>query len=794
MAQGRSAPGGGVVQRDAPARIRWLTGAGMALLGLALAAAGGWLALLGGSWYYALAGAGLIACGVLIALGRRAGVWAYGALLSGTAIWALWEAGLDAWGLTPRLFEPMALGAWLLTPWVRGRLDGPIWPGLPSWAPRAGMAAAAAIACAPLIALATAPRPTAPAAPAPASPAGQDWPHYGRDAGGLRHAPLTQIHPGNVASLTVAWRARLGEVGDTLEATPLKIKDTLFLCTARNTVIALDAATGAEKWRHDPEIKLGRVMLSACRGVAYHAAAAEPEEAGACAARILVATMDARLIAVDAQTGTRCAGFGQGGEVSLLEGLGEVSPGQYYVTSPPTVAGGRVIVGAAVFDNLTLDAPSGVIRAFDAQSGALAWAWDMGRPERTGAPAPGETYTRNTPNAWISFAADEALGLVYVPTGNPGGDFWGGSRRPFDEKYGSAVVALEIATGRARWSFQTTRHDLWDYDVPAQPVLVDLRTPEGVKPALVQATKRGEVFVLDRRTGAPIAPVTERPAPLGASEGDWTAPMQPYSAVSVAPKPLTEADMWGMTPIDHLGCRIWFRRLRYEGNFTPPGLKPTLKYPGALGVIDWGGVAVDPERGLVIANTSAIAYVDRLLPRAEAPPFAQSMSAERSYAWGPHEGAPFVSNTQTFTSKLDIPCTAPPWGRLAALNLRTGATLWSISLGTARDSGPRRRALGLPLPMGVPNTGGAITTSSGLVFVAATVDRYLRAFDTGTGRELWRGRLPAAGHATPMTYSTADGRQFVVIAAGGHVSMGPRLGDEIVAFALPAAAQASAKR
>jgi quinoprotein glucose dehydrogenase len=485
--------------------------------------------------------------------------------------------------------------------------------------------------------------------------------------------------------------------------------------------------------------------------------------------------------------------------VDLTAGLGEAKPGYYFMTSAPLVAAHKAIVGGWVDDNADVDMPSGVIRAFDTASGRFAWAWDMGRPDRTGAPPPGETYTRSTPNAWGPLSADEALGLAYVPLGNPSPDFWGGRRRPFDEHYGSSVVALDLATGRPRWSFQMAHHDLWDYDTPSQPTLIDLPIGGRIVPALVQSTKQGELFVLDRRTGQPLTRVAEKPVPQGAAPGDHVSPTQPFSVgmPTLRLPVLQERDMWGVTPIDAMVCRIRFRQARYDGPFTPPSPDhETLTFPGSMGVTDWGGVSIDPVRHLLIANISAISYRTRLVPRAQAPKWLDVDPVHGvhpkpgdppiDYWYNPQVGTPFALHTRPFLGPLGVPCTRPPWGRMVAIDLATRKEVWSRTIGTARDSGPMGYPTGLPIPMGTPNIGGTLVTQGGLVFFGGTLDRYLRAYSVADGRELWRSRLSAGAQAGPMSYVTKDGRQLVVVAAGGHIGLQTKLGDAIIAYGLPA--------
>jgi quinoprotein glucose dehydrogenase len=434
--------------------------------------------------------------------------------------------------------------------------------------------------------------------------------------------------------------------------------------------------------------------------------------------------------------------------------------------------------------------PSGVIRAFDAVTGKFAWAWDMGRPDRNTEPGPGETYTPGTPNSWSVMSADEALGLVYVPTGNATPDYHGGHRSPEMDKYSSSVVALDVASGKARWSFQTTHHDLWDYDVPAQPVLVDLA--DG-RPALIQPTKRGEMFMLDRRTGEPIATVSEKNVPVSHVLGERSSPTQPFSTglPSFAGPMPSEKTMWGLTPVDQAWCRLRFKQARFEGALTPIGDdKPTITWPGALGGNNWGSVAVDPVSRIMIVNSSHVINYNRLLPRAVADAMGLKPVPKPSFenVAGPvaQAGAPFAASISPFLSPLVAPCTQPPYGLISAVDLNTRKLLWQEPFGTARDSGPLLLSTGLPIPMGVPNIGGAVITASGLAFIGATQEHMIRAYDIRTGKELWKGRLPAGGNATPISYwSTKSHRQFVVMAAGGHGGILSGYGDQLIAFALP---------
>jgi quinoprotein glucose dehydrogenase len=610
------------------------------------------------------------------------------------------------------------------------------------------------------------------------------WRHYGRTLSGTRYSPVAQITAANADGLEVAWTYRTGDLPEKLkeaknlpafEATPLKVGDALFLCTPTNVVISLDADTGKERWRHDPRTDTKGHYLVTCRGVAYHESKDGPEP---CRRRIIAATLDGRLLALDADSGTACRGFGVDGTVSLKEGQGKVEPGYYAVTSAPTVAGDVVIVGGLVLDGIATDMPSGVVRAFDAVTGKLRWAWDSGSPGPVQL-ANQASYSRGSANAWSGFSADESLGLVYVPTGNRAPDYFGGKRLPHEERYSSSVVALEIATGKLRWAFQTVHHDLWDYDVASQPVLVDMQIHGAVVPVLIQPTKQGQVFVLDRRTGDPVSRVEERTVPRGTVAGERVSATQPFSVEmpSLHPMTLSESDIWGLTALDRALCLKEFNKHRHEGLFTPPSTQGTVTYPSNLGASSWGSVAVDEARQIMIANTNRIASIVTLIPRDQ----VSALQATGEYV-APQTGTPFGVHVTPFLSAIGVPCTPPPWGALTAVDLRTKKVLWEQPLGTTRDLNP----LGVSFSWGVPNQGGGVT-GGGVIFIGATSDNYLRAIDILTGREIWRGRLPAGGQATPMTYvSERSGRQFVVIAAGGHKHLGTTLGDYVIAYALPA--------
>jgi quinoprotein glucose dehydrogenase len=632
-------------------------------------------------------------------------------------------------------------------------------------------------------------------APDPATLRVTEWPAYGGDPGGQRHARLDTITPDNVDGLTHAWTYRHGDVSDgkgavssttAFQNTPILIGDLLYLCTPFNRVIALDPATGTEKWVHDPEIDLsGRYANQlVCRGVTAWRDEASSSEA-ACKRTIFTATNDARLIALDARTGERCASFGQNGEVDLNEGPGEQKwQGEYQVTSPPVVVDDVVVVGSAIGDNVRIDAPSGVVRGFDARTGELRWAWDLAPPgfdyETEATSDAG--YALGTPNVWAPMSVDERRKLIFVPTGNAAPDYYSGERTDMDH-YGSSIVALHGVTGEVVWHFQTVHNDLWDFDVPAQPSLTTVDVDGRPRPALVQATKMGMLFVLDRETGVPIFPVEERPVPTqGAVPGEAVSPTQPISSIPMLIRhEISEDDAWGITAWDRGRCRDRIGALRFDGMYTPPSLQGTIMYPGNAGGTNWGGIAIDPDRRLALVRSSDLPWVVTLIERER---FQEERDAHRGHEHGPQHGTPYGMRRDMLVSPLGLPCVPPPWGTLSAVDLHTGRIRWQVPHGTIRDLAP----VPLPLTWGVPGIGGPMVMSTGLTFIAAALDDYLRAFSTESGRELWKARLPAGGQATPMSYQVEFGdgsaRQFVLIAAGGHGRAGSTLGDHLVAFAL----------
>jgi quinoprotein glucose dehydrogenase len=551
-------------------------------------------------------------------------------------------------------------------------------------------------------------------------------------------------------------------------------------------VIALDPETGEQRWVFDPGLRAKRAAGPyplTCRGVAYWDS--REYGVGPCQRRIFLGTRDSELIAIDADTGKACADFGEAGRVALREGIGEAPDWEYYPTSPPVVVRDVVAIGALVADSVRVDAPSGVVRGFDVRTGALVWAWDPVPPGWKTEPGSeprnaGQVYQSGTPNVWAPLSVDEERGLVFVPTGNASPDSFGGLRRGLDH-YASSTVALDAASGRVVWHFQTVHHDVWDYDVASQPTLFQIDGVGGGTAAVAQATKMGHVFLLDRETGEPLYPVEERPVPQAGVAGETLSPTQPFPThpPPLHPTRVTPESAWGFTPIDEADCREKITAHRSEGIFTPPSLEGSIQYPGSAGGMNWGGVSIDPVRGILYANQTRAAAVVQLIPRAEFDRLDPAASQYPNELY-PMAGSPYGVKRSPLLSSFGAPCTPPPWGSLTAVDLRTGSVLWESTLGTTRDQAP----FPIWLSLGAPNLGGSIATASGLVFIAATTDKFFRAFDARSGEEIWSRRIPYTANSTPLSYRLhPQGRQFVVLAAGGHGWSEP--GDALIAYALP---------
>ncbi|UJJ32526.1 membrane-bound PQQ-dependent dehydrogenase, glucose/quinate/shikimate family [Halopseudomonas maritima] len=775
------------------ATVHWfvrLAAGAVGLCGLALLTGGIYLALLGGSWYYAVAGAGMVVAAATLWQGRLTGVNTYLLVLFFTVAWSIYDAGFAFWPSVPRLVTVVALGAVIL-------LSVPLLPARhrPSSSRLyiAGGLALTMVFCGFLIAMFF-PHPiisresvSLDGAPSAATKAvGNNWMAWGKSGGGTRYAELEQITPENVKDLEVAWTARTGFIAEQSEnlqdqTVPLYVDSTLYHCAPAGQVSALDGTTGEIKWQFDPRAQSDD--WKRCRALAY----VEAGEGDRCGARVVLTTVDARLIAIRAADGTPCPSFGRNGTVDLWTGMGDANPEFLTNSSGPIVARGKIVLGGRVIDNVTLGEPSGVVRAYDAITGAPAWVWDLGQPDLKSVEGQERLFTKGTPNVWSVLSYDERLGMVYLPLGNATPDIYGGQRRPFDDEYSSSIVALNIDTGEEVWKFQTVHHDLWDYDLPAQPILADLPDGQGNQvPALIQLTKRSQIFVLDRRTGEPIKRVQERPVPSSDKtiEGEYYADTQPYSIdmPAIGTTPLTEAQMWGATPIDQMVCRILFRKYRYDGEFTTPSTRWSIIWPGPMGGANYGGGAIDEERRILVMAEMRLPMVQRLVKREEADKDLE-YTGESGYFF-PMSGTPYIMERFPFFSPLMIPCREPIWGAYSGIDLVSGKQLWQQPAGTAKDIALGNVQPGLAFQVGLPPLGGATVTRSGLAFAGGFQDFYLRAYETATGRELWKGRLPTGTQAFPITYQGTDGQQYVVVSASGARGNPVQWGDYIIAFAL----------
>ncbi|WP_428926064.1 membrane-bound PQQ-dependent dehydrogenase, glucose/quinate/shikimate family [Marinibacterium sp. SX1] len=784
-----------------------LLGLVLALMGLGLAIGGGMLIARGGSWYYLAMGLALIASGAEIARGSRQGAVIYTLAFVATLAWAWWEAGPDFWALHARIFTFLVLFVVVMAlhPLTLKRAGRA--PATGAFLTLAGLGLVGVIAMGwgmflphgrHDMTLATGQVPQA-------ADARTDWPDYGADADGTRFAALTQITPDTVQDLEVAWTVHTGDTpvspgggGAEDQGTPLMVGNDLYFCTPNNTVLSVNATTGAENWRHD--FPTDTRTWVRCRGLGYldtTAALPQPTLPGStpitpldttigapCARRIYMNTIDAVLVALDAETGELCQDFGTAGMVDLKAGLGDAQSPLYSLTSAPTVAGSTIVVGGRVADNVALDMPGGVIRGFDAISGEMRWAFDPGNPDDRDAPAPGQIFTRSTPNVWAPMTWDADSNTIYMGVGNAAIDLWGVARTPEDEAYGGTLLALDATTGDEKWRYQTVRHDLWDYDVPMQPTLIDF---DGT-PALVVGTKVGQLFVLDRVTGQPLTRVDDMPVKPATIPNERYATTQPVSVgmPQIGAEHLTEADMWGATPFDQLMCRVIFRGYRYDGLFTAPDTDYSLSYPGSLGGLNWGGLSYDPTANVLFVNDMRLGLWVHMEPQdtgAQASDGSEAVNAGMGAV--PLKGTPYSVMKNRFLSPLGIPCQEPPFGTLTAIDMDSQQVAWEAPLGTVQDTVLFGVKMRLPLPVGMPTIGGSLATQGGLVFFAATQDYWLRAFDSATGKQVWKARLPVGSQGTPISYvSPEDGRQYVVISAGG-ARQSPDRGDYLIAFALP---------
>ena len=805
MEKGKGAAGG-------TRALLLIIGVLIALVGVVLLGGGGYLASLGGSPYFLLMGVALAAGGALIAVRKPIGAWVVALAMLATVVWALVDVGLVFWPLFSRLF----------TFGVIALVVALIYPTLKKAAGDHGGRGAYALAVVLVVALVAGfgatfvPHPSVAASgdgpavqPVDPDQAQKNWEHYGNTAGGSRFAALDQITRANVKDLQVAWTYHTGDVAESNgngaedQLTPLQVGDKVFICTPHNNLIALDADSGRELWRND--INAQSSVWQRCRGLAYFDADAplqQPSAAGAaavpsvaiaeganCRRRLLTNTIDARLIAVDADTGALCEGFGDNGQVDLKAGLGAAPDPHYQLTSPPLLAGTTVVVGGRVADNVQTDMPGGVIRGFDVVSGAMRWAFDPGNPEDRQAPADGQSYVRSTPNAWAPMSYDPAMNTLFLPMGSSSTDLYGAERTELNHRYGASILALDATTGAEKWVYQTVHNDLWDFDLPMQPSLIDFPQADGSKvPAVVIGTKAGQIYVLDRATGQPLTEVRNVPVKSADIKGEQYALEQPLSVgmPQIGAQTLTESDMWGATPFDQMLCRISFKQMRYEGLYTAPGTDVSLSFPGSLGGMNWGSLSTDPVNDYIFVNDMRLGLWVQMIPAENRGPASSGGEAVNTGMGAvPLKGTPYAVNKNRFLSLAGIPCQAPPFGTLTAIDMKTRKIAWQVPVGTVEDTGPLGIKMRLPMPVGMPTLGGSLATQSGLVFFAGTQDYYLRAFDSGTGKEVWKQRLPVGSQGTPMTYvSPKTGKQFIVVTAGG-ARQSPDRGDYVIAYALP---------
>lgn len=793
----------------------------LGLLGAALAYQGASLAAAGGTLYYVLVGLALIGSAALLAAGKKLGFLLFTLASVATLVWAIVESGSNGWAYIPRT-------AWLVMVSVVFLLFWPVVKRrIPSISRFAWFTVNGAL---PLVMLALILIPitwfsgvqladassasqrseafsrvavSAPDGNVAASQDKSNWPAYAGSNLGNHYSPADQITPENVKNLTKVWEYHhkdLPKPGEKVaflnEATPLKVGDALYSCTPTQRAISINAETGQENWQFDPQVDYQSIAGNGanCRGVAFYA---QPQATGQCAQRIIWGTADQRLVAVDAATGTLCENFGNGGYVDLKVGTGDFRNGSAAVTSAPTIVRGTVVVGGQVIDSDIRPAPSGVVRGFDAVTGQLKWAFDIGRPGITTAPAEGETYTLSTPNSWAPLSADDELGLVYVTLGNPAGDFFGGERTEAEEKYGSSLVAIDAETGKERWHFQTVHHDTWDYDLSPQPSLIDFPTENGVRKAVIQATKSAQLFVLDRETGEPLVDVTEMPVKTDGAPGEKLSPTQPMSLdmpntmgrPSRTHEILTESSTWGLTPFDHMECRKDFVQARYDNAPFTPAVpdQASLIYPGHHGGMNWGGLMVDPQRGLIVLNNQRMPYMQSLVSRENLDAMGAKSYQEapgQSKGFRVQQGQPYGATKGPWLSSMNMPCIAPPWGFISAIDLRTKDVAWSRPFGTGYDTGP----MGIPSrtkwQIGTPSDATGVVTAGGITFIGAAVDQFVRAYNSQTGELLWEDRVPAGTQASPLTYMH-NGRQYFVMVVGGHARIPTKIGDSIIAWALP---------
>lgn len=791
------------------------------LLGLVLLAAGLFFVIggvklisLGGSWYFTIAGVLTVVSAIQFFRRKSSAVLIFVLVFIGTVIWAIQDAGIDFWPLVSRLvfFGGMLLLALLTYPALRKREGKPSAAKLSyglSVLTVAGLLVTAFEMFQPHPPVASGGQ-ELPLVPVDQSTEQKNWDNYGNTAEGSRFVALDQITRDNVKDLKPVWTFHTGDIpesptgnGAEDQQTPLQIGDRLYLCTPHNNVIAVDADTGKQIWK--TEINAQSQVWNRCRGLAYFDATKPLQQptvpdstpvtavtlpvGDTCQRRLLMNTIDARLVAINADNGEMCQNFGNKGFVDLKAGLGNAADPKYQLTSAPTLAGTTVVVGGRVADNVQTDMPGGVLRGFDVVTGEMRWAFDPGNPDPTATLEPGKTFVRSTPNSWAPMSYDPAMNTVFIPMGSSSVDLWGANRNALDHKYGASILALDATTGKEKWVYQTVHNDLWDFDIPMQPSLINFPQKDGSsKPAVVFGTKAGQIFVLDRLTGQPLTEVKEVPVKRGNIPDEQYTATQPKSVgmPQIGADTLTESDMWGATPFDQLACRISFKSMRYDGLFTVPGTDLSLSFPGSLGGMNWGSLSTDPNNHYIFANDMRLGLWVQMLPaKATAGPASNGGEAINTGMGAvPLKGTPYAVNKNRFMSPLGIPCQKPPFGTLSAIDLKTQKVVWQVPVGTVQDTGPFGIKMKAQMPVGMPTLGGTLATQGGLVFIAGTQDYYLRAFDTSTGKEVWKARLPVGSQGGPISYkSPKTGKQYILISAGG-ARQSPDRGDYVIAFAL----------
>ncbi|MEM6161850.1 glucose/quinate/shikimate family membrane-bound PQQ-dependent dehydrogenase [Erwinia sp. P6884] len=794
----------------------WCVALGLVLLatGLYFVIGGGKLVSLGGSWYFVIAGIVTVLSAIQLFRRKSSAVLLFAAVFVGSAIWALAEVGLDFWPLVSRLMTLAGLlvVVVLTLPALR-KHEGKTSGAKPAFATAAVVAAGMVVT---LVQMFQPHSPVTNGTELPLKPVDKaaeqkNWDNYGNTPGGSRFVALDQITRDNVKDLKVAWTYRTGDIpesptgnGAEDQQTPLQIGDVLYLCTPHNNIIAVNADTGKEIWKH--EVNAQAEVWNRCRGLAYFDATkplTQPSVPGStpvspvslaagdtCQRRLLMNTIDARLIAVNADNGELCQNFGNNGEVDLKKGLGDAQDPKYQLTSAPTLAGTTVVVGGRVADNVQTDMPGGVIRGFDVMTGEMRWAFDSGNEDPNAKLQDGQHYARSTPNSWAPMSYDPAMNTVFIPMGSSSVDLWGADRKPLDHKYGASILAVDATTGHEKWVYQTVHNDLWDFDLPMQPSLIDFPQKDGsTTPAVVIGTKAGQIYVLDRLTGKPLTEVKEVPVKRGNIPGEQYSATQPKSVgmPQIGAQTLTESDMWGATPFDQLACRIAFKSMRYDGLYTVPGTDRALSFPGSLGGMNWGSLSTDPNNNYIFVNDMRLGLWVEMIP-ANTDAISRGSNGGEAINTGmgavPLKGTPYAVNKNRFMSPLGIPCQKPPFGTLSAIDMKTQKLVWQVPVGTVQDTGPFGIKMHAQMPVGMPTLGGTLATQGGLVFIAGTQDYYLRAFDTSTGKEVWKARLPVGSQGGPMSYkSPKTGKQYIVISAGG-ARQSPDRGDYVIAFAL----------